>query len=98
MTRRNTGDLFTLMLRQIEAQSGTVTARELMRWFGEDSVVYGQQQRVNTLIANYRRAGFLEDVAERCTCCGAAKTRGIRNQPLTITDKGRAFLAQPEVQ
>jgi hypothetical protein len=68
-----------------------VTGAELADIFPVESMTYGRQRYTSTLIARYRSAGFIEDCS-RCETCKRALTRGLRNVPLIITEKGREYL------
>lgn len=47
--------------------------------------------RIGTLVQRLREWGYVVDVRKRCPTCHGALTRGIPNQPLVPTSKGRKF-------
>lgn len=60
--------------------------------FFEASPVHGAQHLASQIIANLRRDGLIEDVADRCPTCRGARTRGQHNVPLVITQRGIDYL------
>lgn len=76
------------ILYEITQRNGEVTASQLAQeGFGEESSQYGRQRSVNAAITRLRKAGLIEDVGGRCSHCGQATTRGVRNVPLRIKGK-----------
>lgn len=89
----------TDILQWIADHTNKVTAKETANRFVVEHKVYGRQQFVNTMIANFRKLGWVEDVerctgCEKCDGCGRALTRGQKNRPLVITEKGLEVLAK----
>jgi hypothetical protein len=82
---------FDAVLMFIHEYSGKVTGIDVAMAFPVESKIYGRQQFTSALIARFRHAGFIKD-CDRCQCCKRALTRGERNVPLHITEKGIQYL------
>jgi hypothetical protein len=76
------------VLSAIERAPG-ITQGQLLRTLGDDNALYGRQRSVSRVIVKLRQRKLIEDCAERCKCCGAALTRGIKNVPLRILPQGQ---------
>ena len=84
------------VLRHILDNPGT-TGRDLALAIGPDDALYGRHHAISGAVARLRAAGYLED-CPRCTACGCAQSRALRNVPLVPTDKAYTALARPNPQ
>lgn len=82
------GTLQRWVLDQIAAYPDT-TALEIAERKLVSDPTYGKHKDVSSHVALLRKKGFVTDVAERCSCCGAAKTRGQKHVRLDLTPQAR---------
>lgn len=85
------------MLTYIKENPG-VTSSQLADRYPVEHKTYGRQRFASAAVAQFRRSGWINDVAHRCSQCNGALTRSSRNVPLSVTYTGLQVLGRAAQQ